>query len=120
MDEPTTDVQPVDSVYIDRTDSSFTTSRDHYNDTATVTTVADKHVDLPHGGSMEFAQTIECSVTADDPSTMVVTSRTDMTVDYGQEEGHATVRCRHSRDSTQLSNRVTLGGEVVFEKTWRS
>lgn len=118
MSEPDKDTHPIDPQDVLDSYNTWSTSRDHVLDTATVETTAGKLVDLPHGGEMTFEQDIEASVKANDPKTMYVYSETEMTIDYGIETAKAEITCRTARDSTQYTTTIRMDDETVFEKTF--
>jgi len=118
MADPDESLLPTEPPYVTPERSVWRTSRDHINDTATVFTSSGKSVDLPHGPTMTFSQDIEATVQAQDPSSMVVYSDTEMTIDYGTETAVADITCRASRDSTQYTTAITVDDQRVFEKTF--
>lgn len=118
MADPDTEHVPVEPEYVTPLGNTWSTSREHVNDTATVETSSGKLVDLPHGGEMTFEQDIEATVPARDPHSMHIESTTRMTVDYGTETARAHVTCRASRDSVQYTTRIWMGDQSVLEKTF--
>jgi putative CocE/NonD family hydrolase len=118
MAPPDDDVHAVHPSYVTPEPTSWSTSRDHIHDTATVQKSSGKRVDLPHGGEMELTSEAAASVAARNPKSMHVEAETRMTIDYGTEVATALVTCRVSRESAQYTTTIELDGQTVMDETF--
>lgn len=94
------------------------TTRDQLTGEATVRTVMAYDMAVPHAESVTFDQQIEASAQPEDPTSYVIQSTTEMTIDDGREVARTLVHSRVDTESAQLSTEVTIGDQPVFEKTW--
>lgn len=118
MNGPDEEAHPVEPQDVLSSYGTWSTSREHVHDRATVQTSSGKLVNLPFAEEMTFEQDIEAHVEADDPTSMYVYSETEMTIDYGTETAKAEITCRTARDSTQYTTTITMADQTVFEKTF--
>jgi putative CocE/NonD family hydrolase len=119
MADPDTKYVGVEPEYVTPMGNTWSTSREHTDDTATIRTTSGKLVDLPHGGEMTFEQDIEAVVAASDPDSAYVESTTMMTVDNGTEMARAEITCHASRDTAQYTTHIRMNDQTVFKKTFR-
>lgn len=119
LPDPDPSLAPVSSPFVVDSDGSFETTREHRGDGATVRTVGDTTVDLPHGPTMTYEETVEWDAVADEPAATHVASDIVAELDYGTDVVRVETTARTGHDGAALSQSVTRDGEVVFERTWR-
>lgn len=123
--ENTIDVPPVDtsiettSRYNITSDGAWETSREHSNDEAVVQTSEEAVFELPHGAVMEWQSEMETSVVADDPSSLSIASTIEAALDYDTERVTVEASSRATHQTAQLTEKVWLDDQLVFENTWR-
>lgn len=98
-------------------DELIEVSRDHTENTATVTTAGSKQVDTPQG-NLSYREEITAEVAAHDPQTATVSRRTDIEVDYGSEKVTVVATSRAGRNIAEATTRVRIDDEPFFNETW--
>ncbi|MWV65064.1 CocE/NonD family hydrolase [Halorubrum sp. JWXQ-INN 858] len=119
LPEPDTTGGPLSSPFVTRSEGEWETTREHRSDTVTVHTTDEKTIELPHGPTMRWRETVRWSVTADDPATARTWTDIEAELDYGSDVVRAETTARTTHDGSNLAVHLTHDGQTVLDRTWR-
>ncbi|WP_436934588.1 CocE/NonD family hydrolase [Halovenus marina] len=98
-------------------ESSWSTSRDHLAETATVTSTEGYRLPFDHG-EFELSGRTKTQVTSDDSLSVSLSRETTAEFDWGDSAVRVDVSNRIARHHAETSTTVTLDDQVVFDETW--
>lgn len=116
MAAPDTSV-PLETGNVVDSSVEWETTRERTTDTARVRQESETELDLPHVDVVR-SNTVTASVQADDPSTFSTHNTHRITLEYPSESVEVVASNRFTHDFAQVTSRVTIDDERVFEETW--
>jgi len=119
LPDPDESLAPVASPFVADSRGEFETARDHPSGRATVRTDDETEIDLPHGPTMRYAESVEWVARPRDPAGVRVRSRMEAELEYETDVVRAETTARTGQDGAALSQTVSRDGEPLLEEAWR-